>query len=118
MTTPPLLTIGPAIRSLLALAGIAATFAFAGPAVEVEPAYTGPDHFTTEQVDGWVDEVIARQIPAGCTTEPHLSETVLVRPAGTNAEGVFDTGVLTSMPFDEAWAAGEAGTHYAEAWCD
>jgi hypothetical protein len=75
-------------------------------------------------MDQWVQDSLDAQLAdLGCDKTPRLAPNVAVRPAQASpaerAHGhwVFDTAVVTVVPFDEAFAQAEAGTVWVIGWC-
>lgn len=75
-------------------------------------------------MDQWVQESIDTQLAnLGCDKTPRLASKVAVRPAQASpdqrAHGhwVFDTAVVTVVPFDEAFTKAEAGQVWVVGWC-
>src|SRR5689334_12272424 len=73
--------------------------------------------FSQAQVAAWGDESLASQVAElGCSTTVALSDRVAVKPAGSTADGVFDSGVVSVVSFNEAFAAAKAGRVFVVGW--
>lgn len=90
-------------------------FAAGGPPSSQSPPSNG---FPAASVKMWVDQMIGEQVAAlGCDTTPRLSKALAVRNAGSLRDGVFDTGVVRVVSFDQGSALAQQGKVWVVGWC-
>jgi hypothetical protein len=97
---------------------LALLLAYGGREVSLRGTVQSTPEQRQARVVAATEAVVAEQVAAlGCDTVPRLSERVAVTPFPVKGEHVFDTAVVSLVPFDVAWEQAQAGRVVVQGWC-